>query len=216
MYTGILHTHRLVVILFLIIYLIKTVLLLTNKAEALEKFTKRFKVPEMIISFLFLLTGVFMLVNKYPALDGKSFMFLSIKIIAVLVSIPIAVIGFKHKNKILASLSLVLIFAAYGLAEMGSRAVEAQTLTVVTDPTAADYDQLTHGKAIYENYCIACHQEDGKGGVAGAKSLVASQLEDQEIHELVRNGKNAMPPYKKVLSEQDISAITAYVKTFRE
>ena len=61
METGIRHTHLLTVVLFLLIYLIKTFLLLTNKNEKLASFTKAVKVPEMIISALFLGTGIYLL-----------------------------------------------------------------------------------------------------------------------------------------------------------
>lgn len=94
METGIRHTHILSVILFLAIYLIKTVLLLMNKNEALAKFTKVVKVPEMIISTLFLATGVYML-TQVPEIKSL----LIIKIVAVVASIPLAIIGFKNKTK---------------------------------------------------------------------------------------------------------------------
>ena len=74
---GIRHTHLLTVILFLLIYLIKTFLLLTNKNENLEKFTKVVKVPEMIISTLFLGTGIYLL-TQIPEI--KSLLIIKIKI----------------------------------------------------------------------------------------------------------------------------------------
>ncbi|MES2395188.1 MAG: SirB2 family protein, partial [Bacteroidota bacterium] len=97
METGIRHTHLLSVILFLLIYLIKTVLLLSNKNEGLAKFTKVVKVPEMIVSTLFLVTGIYLL-TQIPEIKTL----LIIKIVAVLISIPLAIIGFKKKNKVLA------------------------------------------------------------------------------------------------------------------
>ena len=50
MYTGILHTHVLSVILFLVLYLVKTFLLTTGKDEALEKVARITKHPERLIS----------------------------------------------------------------------------------------------------------------------------------------------------------------------
>ena len=116
METGIRHTHLLVVILFLLIYLIKTTLLLMNKQETLMKFSKMVKVPEMIVSTLFLVTGIYML-TQVPEIKSL----LIIKIAAVFLSIPLAVIGFKKQNKILAVASLLLIVGAYGLAEMSKK-----------------------------------------------------------------------------------------------
>ncbi|MEO1448463.1 MAG: SirB2 family protein, partial [Bacteroidota bacterium] len=111
MYTGLLHTHRLVVILFLLLYVVKWVLLLANKKELLERINKATRVPEMIISTLFLLTGIGLAIN----IAQLTSMFW-IKLVLVLGSIPLAVIGFRKSNKILATLSILLIVGAYGLA----------------------------------------------------------------------------------------------------
>jgi uncharacterized membrane protein SirB2 len=69
MIKGILHTHYLVVTLFLLIYVVKTILLLSNKNDLLATFTKKVKVFEMVVSFLFLATGVY-LTTMLP-LGGK-------------------------------------------------------------------------------------------------------------------------------------------------
>jgi hypothetical protein len=60
--------HMIAVITFLVIYLVKTPLLLMNKAAALDKVRKVTKVPEMIVSLLFLATGAWMLV-KLPSVN---------------------------------------------------------------------------------------------------------------------------------------------------
>ena len=111
MATGMLHTHYLMVVLFTLIYLVKTILLLSDKHELLEKFKKKTKVAEMIVSFGFLATGIF-LMTQLPSIN----MFHIIKISLVLFSIPLAVIGFKNKNKVLASLSFFLIIVSFSLA----------------------------------------------------------------------------------------------------
>ncbi len=106
-------THLVSVILFLLIYVIKTVLLLGNSKENLARFTKVLKVPEMIISVLFLGTGIYM-ITKVPVISTL----LIIKLVCVAAAIPVAIIGFKKGNKVLAVFSLLLIISAYGLAEM--------------------------------------------------------------------------------------------------
>jgi uncharacterized membrane protein SirB2 len=146
---GILHTHLLSVILFLLIYLIKTVLLLSNKNEGLAKFTKIVKVPEMIISTLFLATGIYLL-TQIPEIKSL----LIIKIIMVLISIPLAIIGFKKKNKVLAVLSFLLIIGAYGLAEM-SKKQKSRSMETITEATI-------NGHELFNASCISCHGEDGK------------------------------------------------------
>ena len=81
--------HTISVMLFLLTYLIKTILLFT-KRSALEKYARITKVPEMIISAVFLITGIALFV----LLDGiKTFQI--IKLVCVFASIPIAIIAFK-------------------------------------------------------------------------------------------------------------------------
>jgi mono/diheme cytochrome c family protein len=212
MFTGLLHTHKLVVVLFLLIYLVKTILLLANRTEILERFKKIVRIPEMIISTLFLLTGAVMLF-QLPQIH----MYMWIKVAAVFASIPLAVVGFKRSNKALAALSFVLLLASYALAEM-SRNAPAQELAagIVTDATQSGYDIQLHGKAVYDANCTACHGEDGALGAVGAKNLATSQLTTEEAIQIIINGKNAMPKYKKTLSEQDIKAVATYIQSFKK
>ena len=114
MYSGILLTHQISVTLFLLIYLLKTILLLSDKREVLVTFTKKVKVFEMIVSALFLITGIY-LAMQLPFNSRYDYLFW-IKLVMVFASIPIAIIAFKKGNKILAALSLLLITGSYGIA----------------------------------------------------------------------------------------------------
>jgi len=140
MYTGMLHTHKLVVILFLLIYLIKTV--------------------------------------------------------------SLAVVGFRKSNKILATLSLLLIIASYGLAEMSKKATKVEI--TVTEPSEL-------GKSVYVAQCQNCHGPDGKLGMAGAKDLTATNMVKDDIVYLLNNGKNSMPKFNEALSAEEIDAVAEYV-----
>ena len=205
--------HRIVVSLFLVIYVVKTIQLLSNKTLALQKFTKMIKVPEMIISFLFLATGAYLLWQK-----GDVNNLMLIKLVAVFISIPLAIVGFKKSNKILASASLLLIFSAYGLAEMSKKSIdkhENNTL-LITDPSAASYDISQHGKEVFSNYCVSCHGEDGKKGLGGAANLSVTLLDNISMTEIIKNGKGAMASYKSVLNEQEIKAVVAYLYIKRD
>ncbi|WP_020533852.1 c-type cytochrome [Flexithrix dorotheae] len=213
MYTGILHTHKLVVVLFLLIYLVKTFLLLSGKKEALQGFTKKVKVPEMIISFLFLGTGLFM-IFQIPEIRTL----LIIKVILVFASIPLAIIGFKKMNKGLAALSFLLLVGAYGLAEINKRRIEKKPISgeIVSDANAEGYDAVVHGKALFMANCVACHGENGDLQNVGAKNLQEAQSSEAEVSEIIMNGKNAMPPYKKILSEDEVQALVKYVFSLRK
>ncbi|MFN5458830.1 MAG: c-type cytochrome [Bacteroidota bacterium] len=193
--------HRIVVSLFLLIYLLKTILLLINKHEALKKFTKVVKIPEMIISLLFLMTGIWL-----TAIFGAS-TFTIIKIILVLSSIPIAVIGFKKKNKMLALASLLLIVLSYGLGEMSKNKRE-KTIVVST---------ATESKQLFEEACSSCHGNDGKLMMGGASDLSVSTLSRDSIITVISKGRNnnKMMAYGEKYSKEQIEQLAAYIETLK-
>ncbi len=198
MYKGFLHTHVLVVTLFLLIYVIKTILLLGNRTDLLQKFSKTFKIPEMIISVLFLITGIY-LAMQLP-FGGKYDYLFWIKLVMVFASIPVAIIGFKKGNKVLAALSLLLITGSYGLAE-----VYHKKKGLADNSSIASND----GKALYEANCKLCHGDNGKLGMAGAKDLSASVLDVVGMKEIIIHGKGAMPAAS--VNEEQAQAISEYV-----
>lgn len=213
MYTGLLHTHRLVVILFVLLYLIKLIMLLNNSL-VYEKFAQKVKVPEMIISTLFLLTGIGMLTQI-----GEITTLIWIKMAVVFGSIPVAVIGFKQKNKVLAILSVVMILGSYGLAEVNKKQKSAKkevTSQALTDKADPSYNAVEHGKTVFLTYCQACHGADGKLGLSGAKDLTLTAKTDAEIREVLQNGKNAMPSYKNTLSEDEIGAVSQFIQSLKK
>jgi uncharacterized membrane protein SirB2 len=204
-YQILLETHKVVVLLFLLHYVLKLVLLLTNRNEQLERYTKSMRIPEMVLSVLFLVTGVWMMIV------GSAITTLQIiKLVCVFASIPLAVIGFKKRNKVLGALAVLLIVAAYGLAEMSKKAKTGPKVdtTSIGDPIEA-------GKLIYSNSCINCHGGDGRLGGSGSKDLAVVQLSVDEQKALIRNGKGAMPGYKD-LSDDQLDAVVQYIATFRQ
>lgn len=202
MYKGFLHTHYLVVTLFLLLYIVKTVLLLSNKTEALQKFTKKTRIFEMVISFLFLITGVFLL-TQLPVIGTLMW----IKIAVVLASIPVAVVGFRKGKKALAALSLLMLFAAFGMGEVYHK---HPPVAQVKPAAGADSSMAAlDGKSLYEANCALCHGNDGKLGMAGALDLSKTALDVPGIREVIVNGRGAMPP-AQVTNEQ-AAAIADYV-----
>ncbi len=199
---GIRHTHLLTVVLFLLIYLIKTVLLLSNNNEKLAKVTKVIKVPEMIISTLFLVTGIYML-TQLPEIKT----FLIIKIVMVFISIPIAIIGFKKSNKALATLSLLLIIGAYGMAEM-SKKQKSTALESLSETSI-------NGKEIFDISCSPCHGDDGKLGLMGAPDLSVTTFNLKACVEIIKNGKGTMTPFDGALNDEQINSVAEYIETLK-
>ena len=200
MYDYIHYTHLVSVILFLVIYLVKTPLLLTNKKEVLASFTKITKVPEMIVSVLFLATGVYMLTQV-----GQIGTLLIIKLGLVLASIPVAIIGFKKANKMLAVLALLMIIGAYGLAEMNKKKM-----------LKANPVESNEGKEIFSAKCARCHGDDGKAGLMGAYNLSVSVLDSTAVNSVVTNGKELMPAFKDVLTPEQIRSVCGYAETLKK
>jgi mono/diheme cytochrome c family protein len=201
MYTGLLHTHKLVVTVFLLLYLIKLVLLVLNKFETLQNFSKKTRIAEMIISVLFLVTGIYLGMNS-----GAIGSWLWVKLLAIAIAIPVAIVGFKRNNKALAAMSVMLIIYSYGVSEIKSP---------VFKKTKQDNTALADGASIYNAKCSQCHGGDGKSGLSGAKDLTVSTLSFEEKRNVILHGKNAMMGYKGQLTEEQVNAVTGYVEQLK-
>ena len=206
MYTGMLHTHTLVVGLFLLIYLVKTYLLVSNKEETLASFTNKIKWPERIISVLFLATGIFLYLNS-----GNITWMVHLKLVFVFASIPLAIIGFKKKNKGLAVLSLVLLFGAYGFSEANKKQATKVEKPVINSSSS----EFETGKVLYTSYCEACHGQNGDGQKSGSKNLRISILDNAAKVSIIRNGKGSMPGFS-ALSNAEVDALILYTDSFLE
>ena len=207
MYYDINIAHRIIVTLFLLQYLVKLILLLTGKKESLANYTKSTRIPEMIVSVGFLVTGAWMLMQPGATLSTL----MLIKLFCVVASIPLAVIGFKRGNKALAALSVVLILAAYGLAEVNHKKAGLGKVDTSNAKSA-----LEAGAAIYQQKnCVSCHGADGKLAANGAKDLSVTVLPYEEQKGIIKNGKNLMPAYTDLTPDQ-LDAVVAYVATFKK
>ena len=77
------------------------------------------------------------------------------------------------------------------------------------------------GATIFKRNCVMCHGPDGKG-VATFKTpdftdpKVQASLTDEQILETIKNGKKGtvMPPWRDKLSDQDIKAVAAHIRSF--
>ncbi|TAH38973.1 MAG: hypothetical protein EYC69_13710 [Bacteroidetes bacterium] len=200
--------HMISVLIFLVTYLIKTVLLFTS-SSSLDKYSKITKVPEMIISTLFLVTGLWL----FYLLGGIK-VFHIIKLVCVFIAIPLAVIGFKKHKKGLALISFVLIVGSYGLGEMSKNKPFIPAKVIVTGDTASP---LAQGGILYQANCAFCHGQDGAKQYRGATDLRTSALDGTLFQQMVKEGsKGKMPAYNGVLTDSEIAAIAGYVGNLRQ
>lgn len=212
MYTGLYHSHKLLVILFILIYLIKTILLVTGRKDTLKTFSSKIKVAEIIISSLFLITGVWLLFTTSEIRP----LFI-VKLAMVVIAVPIAMVGFRKEN-VMGVLAFVLIIGAYGVAEMNRKAM-LKTMdlpnNVVIDTSDPAYDVQLHGKALFQNQCSVCHGEDGNLQMSGAKDMTLSEITKEEVIHRIKVGKLTMISYEDHFTASEIEALAEYVMTLR-
>jgi mono/diheme cytochrome c family protein len=72
-----------------------------------------------------------------------------------------------------------------------------------------------NGERLYTLNCSACHGENGKAMLAGAKDLSISALELKDRIAIITNGRGAMQPYKNILTTQEIEAVSVYIESFQ-
>lgn len=71
------------------------------------------------------------------------------------------------------------------------------------------------GLILYKEKCIICHGIDGKLGASGAKDLSLSTADPNLTKSIIANGRGAMPQFKAMLSDDEISKLAMYIETFR-
>jgi cytochrome c6 len=79
----------------------------------------------------------------------------------------------------------------------------------------------TAGAGVYKSKCVTCHGADG-GGTAVGKSLKVADLRsaevqsrsDDELTQAISDGKGNMPGFKATITDDEIHAVLAHVRTF--
>lgn len=87
--------------------------------------------------------------------------------------------------------------------------------------TALAAPQEQTGASTFNTSCASCHGRNGTPSAVG-KSLNAPDLgstavqirTDAELHQIIANGKGNMPPFKNRLSDAQIDALIAHIRTF--
>ena len=194
--------HLAAVLLFLISSIIKVVLIFKSNAQ-FDAYRAKTKLPEIIVTALFLISGITLIVMK----DGNFHQLFWIKLSVVVAGIPLGIIGTKKHSKIFVLLSCLCFVGAYGLSEV------AKKKAVVQEVEVQDASQL--GIELYKVNCVACHGEDGKKGLGGASDLSASLLSEGDAENVITNGRGAMAPYGGQLKEEDINALATYLQTLK-
>jgi mono/diheme cytochrome c family protein len=101
---------------------------------------------------------------------------------------------------------------ASGCGGGSKKATSELPTTTTTTATAPGAGQSASGEKLFSDNCESCHGTNGAGGHIGPnlqKSSVAENL--AKVEKQVRNGGAVMPPFKGVLSGEEIDAVAHYV-----
>ena len=81
------------------------------------------------------------------------------------------------------------------------------------------------GAALWGQHCASCHGKDGSGSTMMGKKLdlkdyreasVQSSFTDAEAAKVIKDGKGKMKPYGAKLSDDDIKALVAHVRSLKK
>jgi len=74
---------------------------------------------------------------------------------------------------------------------------------------------VVDSKKLFKIHCSVCHGFNGDMQINGAKNLVKSRISIEEAVAQVYHGKGLMTPYKGVLTDAEIIAVSQYTETLR-
>jgi cytochrome c oxidase subunit 2 len=94
----------------------------------------------------------------------------------------------------------------------------AEMAAVVSVESRQDYEAWLGtaaddlGRAEWEGACAKCHGPDGEGDFAPLISNNALLTQRESLEELIRNGRNKMPPVAKGWSDEQVRALVEYMR----
>jgi mono/diheme cytochrome c family protein len=100
-------------------------------------------------------------------------------------------------------------------------------IVVLANPIDASVESLGRGKSLFENYCTTCHGLNGSGHGPAAHGITtfprqlwvwnnSDSSTDGYLFWFITNGRNEMPPWGLILSENDRWDVINYIKTLKK
>jgi len=78
---------------------------------------------------------------------------------------------------------------------------------------AADEEATASGERLYEKYCATCHGDDLQNNSGIAFDLRRLKADEHpRFFNSVQHGKNAMPSWQGVLTQEQIEALWLYIR----
>lgn len=81
--------------------------------------------------------------------------------------------------------------------------------------------ELKRGEEIFVTNCVACHKDQGQGDIGPNLTdefwINGDGNKAEFLHHMVLNGReeNGMPPWKEILSDDEVYHVVAYVKSLK-
>jgi mono/diheme cytochrome c family protein len=101
--------------------------------------------------------------------------------------------------------------------------VAGLTLVCVSIVRASPGPDGAASSATYRTKCAMCHGADGAGSAVGKSMNVpdlrapaVQKLPDSQLAQVISNGKGGMPPFKNSLSEDQIHALVAQIRSLHQ
>ena len=70
-------------------------------------------------------------------------------------------------------------------------------------------------RKLFASQCAWCHNDYGMKPGKGPQ-LAGTKMTEKQVHDRIRNGKeDAMPPFRRVLTEEQITAFAKYIKSLK-
>lgn len=104
-----------------------------------------------------------------------------------------------NSSRLLQRASIVVVATASALASLASA-------------SAQDKAKIDAGEAVYNDYCLTCHGENlvSSGQTFDLRRLTATDR--ARFENSVLNGKNQMPPWKGVISPDQIELLWHFIR----
>lgn len=118
--------------------------------------------------------------------------------------------------------SVVLAFGPFEL--IGAQALAPKASPQMVGSLRSWPALQSDGSAIYAKNCVSCHGKEGEGDGPAAAALNPkppdltdaermSALSDEDLLEILSDGKGFMPGYASMLSPEELRVLAAYVRS---
>ena len=125
-----------------------------------------------------------------------------------------------YATSIIRSFALASLFAGVALDGAGSAGLASDSETQISGETRASDmvparppDGSTSGEELYKASCIVCHGPRAEGGIGPKLAANPVLANDQAFWKIVHEGRHVMPPLKGIVTDQQLNAIRAWLRT---